>query len=64
MIMAEAKNYPPYLDCPKPCKPQTNADRIRVMKDEDLAKFLAAITGDKCGGTAKFWLEYLQQPAE
>lgn len=52
--------------------PRTNADRIRSMTDEELAKIL----GDKCicpptSACAKFcgdcvacWLEWLQQPAE
>lgn len=31
------KDYPPYLDYPKPRKPTTNADRIRAMSDEELA---------------------------
>ena len=34
--MDEIKNYPPYLDYPKPYKPQTNADRIRSMSDDEL----------------------------
>lgn len=34
------KDYPPYLDYPKPKKKQTNADRIRAMTDEELAKFI------------------------
>ena len=34
------KAYPPYLDYPKPRKPQTNADRLRGMSDEELALFL------------------------
>ena len=38
--MAEVKNYPPYLDYPKPHKAHTNADRIRAMSDEELAEFL------------------------
>lgn len=36
--MSEVKNYPPYLDHPKQYKPQTNADRIRAMSDEELAR--------------------------
>ena len=36
--MDEVKNYPPYLDYPKPRKAQTNADRIRAMSDEELAQ--------------------------
>ena len=43
---------------------KTNADRIRAMSDEELAKFLAVTAGDKIGGMAKFWLEWLQQTAE
>jgi hypothetical protein len=33
------KDYPPYLDYPKPYKPMTNGDRIRAMSDEELAEF-------------------------
>ena len=40
IIMEEVKNYPPYLDHPKPYKAKTNADRIRTMGDEKLANFL------------------------
>ena len=36
--MDEIKNYPPYLDYPKPHKELTNADRIRAMNDEELAQ--------------------------
>ena len=28
------------MDYPKPCKPQTNADRIRAMSDEELARWM------------------------
>ena len=38
--MSAVKDYPPYLDYPKPRKPQTNADRIRAMSDEELAAIL------------------------
>lgn len=34
------KDYPPYLDYPKPRKPTTNADKLRAMSDEELAKHL------------------------
>ena len=34
--MDDVKNYPPYLDYPKPYKPQTNADYIRSMSDDEL----------------------------
>lgn len=52
--------------------PPTNADRIRAMSDEELAKIL----GDKCicppigecakasGDCEKCWFEWLKQPAE
>ena len=52
--MAEVKNYPPYLDYPKPYKAQTNADRIRAMSEEELGKFLLSccdwnlLIGDVC----------------
>ena len=62
-----------YNDIPwetKP-KPKTNADRIRAMTDEELAKFLVSVEnrrrGNDCGAV---WhlpyvaLEWLQQPAE
>lgn len=41
--MGEVKDYPPYLDYPKPRQKQTNADRIRSMTDEELAEFLTAV---------------------
>lgn len=34
--MSETKDYPPYLDYPKPRRKQTNADKIRSMTDEEL----------------------------
>lgn len=34
------KDYPPYLDYPKPRKKQTNADKIRQMTDEELADWV------------------------
>lgn len=42
----ESKDYPPYLDYPKSCKPMTNADRIRTMTDEELAIFLSDVTSN------------------
>lgn len=73
MIIDEIKDYPPYLDYPKPYNPLTNADRIRSMTDEELAKFL-----DRCETTGyegsniaidskcnlMDMLEWLQQPVE
>lgn len=74
MIMDDVKNYPPYLDYPKPYKPQTNGDRIRAMCDEDLAWELMLW---RCEAVAKHHgiesqypdtqstiLGWLQQPAE
>ena len=60
MIMDEVKDYPPYLDYPKPCKAQTNADLIRPMADEELAEFLIDLADD---GNLRI-REWLQQPAE
>ena len=56
-------------------KPKTNADRIRAMTDEELAKFLYACEFcdiceegcDNCrhnGDCERRLLEWLQQPAE
>lgn len=77
MIMNKVKNYPTYLDYPKPHKPITNADRIRAMSDEELEKMLTVGKGAfacfecreigdgecsmKCDERC---LEWLQQPAE
>lgn len=38
--MEDVKNYPHYLDHPKPHKEQINADRIRSLSDEELADFI------------------------
>ena len=66
--MDVVKDYPSYLDYPKPCKVMTNADRIRGMGDEELKEFICSILQCKF---CKFegWggcelLEWLQQPAE
>ena len=70
MIMSEVKNYPPYLDYPKPYKPQTNADRIRSMSDFELAKEIEnaqsgiEIKNPKNIDYFDCILEWLQQPAE
>ena len=72
--MVEVKDYPPYLDYPKPYKPKTNADRIRAMSDEELAWYLmlwrceavAKHNGisSECTDTHKNILNWLQKPAE
>ena len=71
----KVKDYPPYLDYPKERKPQTNADRIRAMTDEELASFIDHISGcppkredcdcieseDDCEAC---WLDWLRQEAK
>ena len=73
-MMEELKNYPPYLDYPKPRKQMTNADRIRAMSDEELCKLLMAIPDipceqngypEKCNlKCAECTMKWLRQPAE
>lgn len=46
--MDEVKDYPPYLDYPKPQKAKTNADRIRSMTDQELAVFLSRELKQPC----------------
>ena len=65
--MDEVKNYPPYLDYPKPYKPLTNADRVRVMSDEELAAWAineAPKIGFRYTSSETGLLMWLQQPAE
>lgn len=48
-------------------KPQTNADRIRSMTDEELAKWFDAVTKDILGGSTwdkKGWLKWLRAESE
>ena len=49
-------------------KPQTNADRIRAMTDEELANFIESIEvqGYDLHGTfgADYWLDWLKQEAK
>ena len=74
MSMEEIKDYPPYLDYPKPYKPQTNAQKIRSMSDEELEEGIGRLSlgyqpwcnhhckvnGDyNCNRCLKSWL---QQP--
>ena len=70
----------PDEDCPeRPRNPQTNADRIRSMTDDDLAHFLAEVAQQavgqyiliKGGMPQKWdyqchhcWLDWLKQEAE
>ena len=46
--MDVVKDYPSYLDYPKPCKAMTNADRIRAMSDKELSEFLTNINPTNC----------------
>ena len=65
--MDEVKNYPPYLDYPKPYKPLTNADRVRVMSDEELAAWAineAPKIGFRYTSSETGLLKWLKQPAK
>ena len=63
--MGEVKDYPPYLDYPKPRKPITNADRIRAMTDEELAEFLGENDSNfPIGDHKKEWLDWLKKECE
>ena len=67
MIMDEVKNYPSYLDRPKPYRVKTNADHIRVLNDEDLANFLIGFSWLAENGVKicyKTIAKWLQQPAK
>ena len=44
--------------------PQTNADRIRAMSDEELAEWMAECNAYKENADASQWLPWLKQPAE
>ena len=71
----DGKFYP-HIERPS-VPPMTNADRIRAMSDEELAKFISIQSDDclcsdnskcdyHCGGDSclKVLLDWLQQPAE
>lgn len=48
-------------------KPQTNADRIRSMTDEELAKWFDTVTKDVLGGSTwdkNGWLKWLREEME
>ena len=67
MIMDKVKNYPPYLDYPKPYKIKTNAENIRTLSDRELAFFLTGFSWlPEIGGKVcyKAIAKWLQQPAE
>lgn len=58
-------DYMEFDDCTGPQKPKviTNADRIRAMSNEELAKWLEYEGGGACAEVCG-WLDWLQQPAE
>lgn len=73
--MMKCENCTKYDDCrigsglTWPCgayvpKTITNADRIRAMDDDELAKFLATKLNDDFYGCPDLILQWLQQPAE
>ncbi len=48
-------------------QPQTNADRIRAMTDEELAEFMQDVAmqgGIPLGGVPIRWMDWLKSPAE
>ena len=55
-------------------KPKTNADRIRAMTDEELARWIATTADDNCPDTAherycdnrcgECWRDWLKSPVE
>lgn len=60
--MEKVKDYPSYLDYPKPRKTITNANKIRSMSDEELAEWLSCnCTGDGYGNSTEDWLNWLRQ---
>lgn len=73
--MMKCENCTKYDDCRTgsgltwPCgayvpKTITNADRIRAMDDDELAKFLATKLNDDFYEYPDLTLQWLQQPAE
>ena len=62
--MDEVKYYPARMDYPNLCKPYTNADRIRLMSDEELAMLLYEVGYDEGWDKPEYALEWLKKPAE
>ena len=60
---ANTSNALDALDCVEEKKPQTNADRIRAMTDEELMLWLYAYA-DGSGKTREQWLEWLKEEVE
>lgn len=59
------KDYPPYLDYPKPRKKRTNGGRVRAMNDEELAIWIVKRTEGwgmpECDLYVQSWLDWLRQ---
>lgn len=58
-----------HTDCPYRTEPMTNADRIRAMSDEELAKHFSGLICDINEGVEYYeapsrWLEWLKQTVE
>ena len=55
----------PDMDCPQ-SNPQTNADRIRSMTDEELAIWISALYSAQyhVKGDPRFWADWLRQESE
>lgn len=53
-----------HTECPYRTEPVTNADRIRAMSDEELAKKMRSHAFALANCSEKAWLEWLQSPAE
>ena len=49
---------------PGKSEPETNADRIRAMSDEELAKWMAKCNAYGERAEAGQWLPWLREPAE
>ena len=53
-----------HTDCPYRTEPMTNADRIRIMSDEELAMCLYEIGYERGWDEPEYALKWLRQPAQ
>lgn len=70
-VTVKGSDIPSEWEAAEHYTPDTNADRIRAMSDEELAKFLVSVENRRRGNDfGAVWhlpyvaLEWLQQPAE
>ena len=65
-LQRDIKDYPPYLDYPKPRKPMTNYDRLISKSPEELAEWLSDVAGWLSGYEGKVHpiLKWLKSPVE